>query len=62
MNNAEIEDYEIVPKDEFILGDRLANHWLDQIKPDATSKYDRIYIAKVGKHLEIGYMLADFLR
>ncbi len=62
MNGVEIEDYEIVAKDGFVLGDRLANHWLDQIKPDTISKYDRIYIAKVGKHLEVGYMKADFLR
>lgn len=62
MDGEEIEDYEIVAKDGFVIGDRLANHWLDQIKPDVMSKYDRIYIAKVGKHLEIGYMKADFLR
>ncbi len=62
MDGAEIEDYEIVAKDGFVIGDRLANHWLDQIKPDDLSKYDRIYIAKVGKHLGVGYMKADFLR
>ena len=62
MNNAEIEDYEIIAKDGFVIGDRLSNHWLDQIKPDTISKYNRIYIVKVGKHLEVGYMKANFLR
>lgn len=57
-----VKDYKIVPQDSFVLGDRLANHWLDQIKPDSLSRYDRIYIAKVDKHLEVGYMKADFLR
>jgi hypothetical protein len=58
----EVDDYEIVEQDEFIIGDRLANHWVKQIKPDAPSRYDRLYIAKVDNHLEIGYMKVDFLR
>ena len=62
MSSNEIEDYELIPQDEFVLGDRLANNWIEQIKPDKLSKYDRIYIAKVDKHLEIGYMKAEFLR
>ncbi len=62
MSKEEMEDYELVPQDGFVLGDKLANHWLDRIKPDSLSKHDRIYIAKVGNHLEVGYMKADFLR
>ena len=62
MSKDEIEDYELIPQDSFVLGDRLVNHWIYLIKPENLSKYDRIYIAKVGKHLEIGYMKAEFLR
>ena len=58
----EVDDYEIVAQDGFIIGDKLANHWLDLIKPDIPSRYDRLYIAKVDNHLEIGYMKVDFLR
>ena len=62
MNREEVDDYEIVEQDGFIIGDRLANHWLKKIKPDELSRYDRLYIAKTGKHLIIGYMKVDFLR
>jgi len=62
MNENEVDDYEIVEQDGFIIGDRLENHWLELIKPDAPSRYDRLYIAKVDNHLEIGYMKVDFLR
>lgn len=62
MDMNEIENYEIVEQDGFIIGDRLENHWLRQIKPDELSRYNRLYIAKVGKHLIIGYLKVDFLR
>ena len=62
MKVDEIDDYEIIEQDGFIVGDRLANHWLKEIKPEIPSQYDRLYIAKVDNHLEIGYMKVDFLR
>jgi len=62
MKQEEIDDYEIVEQDGFIIGDKLTNHWLELIKPDDLSRYDRLYIAKVDNHLEIGYMKVDFIR
>jgi len=40
----EVDDYETVEQDGFIIGDRLANHWLELIKPDAPSRFSTIIL------------------
>ena len=62
MNGREVDDYEIIEQDGFIIGDKLENHWLELIKPKTLSRNDRLYIAKVDNHLEIGYMEVEFIR
>ena len=57
--NKEAGDFSIEPA--AYIGDTLENYWIPEqlgIDPD----YDKIYIRKVGDHLEIGKFDIEFIR